>query len=130
MKNSSKWWKDPNRRAEVSMKISNGVRKVLSNTKRRLSLSKQVRNSYRYNLWSQNILCRDNWTCQSCGKYGRFKKNKVKIHVHHKTPLKFFLKGIETLEAALLIEGLFDVTNGVCLCVDCHRNTHKPKCHQ
>jgi hypothetical protein len=56
--------------------------------------------------WKLAVYARDNYTCQHCGK------NHCKIHAHHIKPAKDF----EDLR--------FDISNGICLCVECHKKQH------
>ena len=72
---------------------------ILFNSKKRLS--------YQYRKWRENVLKRDNYTCQKCGI---FNKN---LNVHH---LKSFAKFKELR---------YEINNGITLCIDCHRKIHK-----
>ena len=56
--------------------------------------------------WRKQVFERDNYTCQCCGERGG------KLNAHHKD-------GYNWCE-----ERRFDVTNGVTLCVNCHRTFH------
>ena len=63
------------------------------------------RNNAEYNIWRQQVLARDNYTCQCCGdtKYP---------HVHHIFNYKHY-DGLRT-----------DVDNGITLCQWCHNKYH------
>lgn len=56
--------------------------------------------------WSKQILIRDKFTCQVCRSTG-------KLHAHHILPY-FKYKDLR-----------LDLTNGICLCIKCHRKFHK-----
>jgi 5-methylcytosine-specific restriction endonuclease McrA len=120
MKKFAKWWKDPQRKLEVGLKISNTMRKKLDTGKFK-PIKSIMRSMHNYRLWKLDILKRDNWTCVDCGKYGRYKYNKVKLEVHHLEPFYKITKGIETIEQANNNSLLWDRCNGVVLCVDCHK---------
>jgi len=65
------------------------------------------RNIYGYNDWVYSVFERDNYTCQNCGekKYGN-------LNAHH-------LDGYNWC-----IPRRIDVTNGVALCSECHKEFH------
>lgn len=65
------------------------------------------RNTSEYKKWRQDVLKRDNYTCQRCGR------KDVKLHAHH----------IERFHDC--VEKRTDVSNGVTLCEDCHRLVHR-----
>ena len=62
----------------------------------------KIRNSIEYKNWINNILKRDNYTCQKCGKKGIF------LHIHH---IKHFADNKKQR---------LNLDNGITLCVDCH----------
>jgi len=81
--------------------------------------------------WKLQVLHRDNYTCQECNE------SKVKLHAHH-IVFKSVLLAMcwenlvdqtedSRFEAALSYEPLWDTTNGITLCVDCHKEKHKKK---
>lgn len=63
------------------------------------------RNSPQYRNWRTEVLKRDNFTCQKCGKRGA-------LHVHH---IKHWADNVKYR---------FDVENGITLCKDCHLAEH------
>jgi len=67
----------------------------------------EVRSQSGHAAWRREVFARDNYTCQKCGKRG------VKLQAHHTRPW-FLYDGAR-----------YDVTNGVTLCVRCHRNKHR-----
>jgi len=64
---------------------------------------------------------RDNFTCQLCGQRGG------SLEVHHKIPLSEIIDiyEITTTEEANRVTLLFEITNGVTLCKECHNKVHK-----
>jgi len=59
--------------------------------------------------WSKQVQLRDNYTCQDCGKTG------VYLHAHH------IVKIQECIDSKIE----FDISNGITLCVKCHKHRHK-----
>lgn len=60
-----------------------------------------------YNIFIKSVLARDNYTCQCCNKSG------IELVVHH-------LDGYNWCK-----EKRTDVTNGITLCSECHKNYHQ-----
>lgn len=60
----------------------------------------------RYTAFTRNVLARDKYTCQCCGKVGK------NLEVHH-------LNGYDNF-----VEERLDENNAVTLCTDCHDNFH------
>jgi nitrate/TMAO reductase-like tetraheme cytochrome c subunit len=56
--------------------------------------------------WRKEVYERDSYTCQLCFEKGG------KLHAHHKAPVVAFP------------QFKFDVSNGVTLCVSCHKDLH------
>jgi len=83
-------------------------------------LSKRIKSSFKYGKWRETVFQRDNWTCQKCGKRGG-----TILHPHHKKSLTSILEenNIKTLKDALDCEELWDVNNGITLCINCHKKT-------
>ena len=82
-------------------------------------LDKLIRESLAYKQWRSSCMTRDNWTCKTCNKRG------VELQVHHKKSMCEILKdnNIKRIEEALSCKELFDINNGVTLCLDCHKQT-------
>ena len=59
-----------------------------------------------YVVWRKGVYERDNYTCQVCGKIGG------KLNAHH------------IKEWCNFKELRFDLSNGITLCLPCHKNTH------
>ena len=71
----------------------------------RLKIYKHYKNVY-YKLWREKVFKRDNWTCHWRGK------RHTELHPHHFKSYTYFPKL------------RYDVSNGITLCVPCHRQTH------
>ena len=71
--------------------------------------SSRDRESKSYKEWRERVYERDNWTCQECGKYGG------KLNAHH---IKSYSKHPDLR---------LDVSNGITLCIECHRKKHKKR---
>ena len=69
--------------------------------------NQKIRNSEEYRQWRKEVFERDNFKCQMCGAYG------VKLNAHH---IQRF---------ADCVDGRFEISNGITLCVPCHKNAHK-----
>lgn len=68
-----------------------------------------VRRSGRYKKWRVNVFKRDDYTCQHCRQEGG------ELNAHHIKPFAKYKKL------------RFEITNGLTLCVQCHREEHKQK---
>lgn len=68
-------------------------------------IAKRLRTSPKFKEWREFVFARDNWTCQECGQRGG------KLHPHH-------LKRLSEYP-----ELCYVVSNGITLCVSCHRLT-------
>ena len=77
-------------------------------------ISRQIRLSRKYKDWRKEILIRDKFICQKCGKKG--------IDVHHKILFKDILEKfkIKSYEESLLCDELWNLDNGETLCKKCH----------
>lgn len=64
---------------------------------------------YKYKKWRTDVFKRDNYTCQDCGNKGGY------LHAHH-------LK-----EWAKYPELRYEITNGITLCIQCHKERHRSK---
>lgn len=69
--------------------------------------SQEMRGSQQYKDWRNSVFKRDTYTCQRCGKRGS------DLQAHH---IKTF---------ANYPDLRFTVSNGITLCIDCHKAVHK-----
>lgn len=82
-------------------------------------LYKQVRNSTKADCWSRDILKRDEYTCQKCGKVGGY------LEAHHIVGFKELFREfkIKNFEEAMNTPELWSLNNGITLCKKCHKET-------
>lgn len=69
--------------------------------------NKDYRQSPQYKCWRLSVFERDNYTCQKCSQKGG------KLEAHHIKTFKLY-KNLR-----------FVISNGMALCVKCHKQTHK-----
>ncbi len=76
-----------------------------------------IRTCSKYIQWKIDVLNRDKNTCQICG-------GKINLHVHHIIPFWLLIKenNIKTIEEAKICKKLWDISNGIVLCKECHFN--------
>lgn len=82
-------------------------------------LYRQLRNVLEYRQWRSDIFTRDNFTCQSCGEMGG------RLHAHHLKPLSKIVEDnkINNLKQGMDCQELWNINNGVTLCIKCHSLT-------
>ena len=96
---------------------------VIESTKiSQTALVKLIRSLDEYELWKRAVFLRDHFTCQHCGK--RNGRKRV-IEADHIISLAKLVKeqGIASAEEAKECPVLWDISNGRCLCHDCHELT-------
>lgn len=86
----------------------------------RTKLTILIRNEGEYIEWRKKVFERDYWTCQHCGYRGG------KINAHH---MKHFIdiiieNNITSSSDATGCKELYDIDNGITLCVECHKIEH------
>lgn len=83
------------------------------------SVNLRIRKCYEYRQWVQDVLKRDNYTCQECMNRGG------KLEVHHIKPFAIIVKEnhIKSVDEALNCYELWEYTNAVTLCKPCHKKT-------
>jgi len=84
-------------------------------------INKLLRRMYHtswYRKWRDAVYKRDNYACQKCD-------NDLPIEAHHKVPFSelFNQYNIQTFEEAIECDALWDICNGITLCIDCHNLT-------
>jgi len=86
-------------------------------------LNKQIRMSAPYRICVERVKRRDNYQCTNCHT-----KNK-RLYVHHLDPFIRIVKlyKIRSIYDAYRCERLWDITNMVLLCEDCHKKTDSYK---
>jgi hypothetical protein len=88
------------------------------------ALDKAIRRLPEYDTWKYGVFERDDYTCRECGKRG----GDMESHHDRKTFAQIIKdNNIRTIEDALNCKELWDIDNGVTLCVDCHDKRHTKK---
>jgi len=78
-----------------------------------------IRNCYEYKQWVSSVLMMDNYVCQKCNKRGG------NLEAHHIKEFNtiFHEHKIKSFADAIICSELWDINNGMTLCVDCHDST-------
>ena len=81
-----------------------------------------IRHCFEYIQWRESVFKRDNFTCRKCGdnKGGNLEADHIKTFSEI---LKRY--NIKTLIDAIKCKKLWEISNGMTLCKDCHRNKAK-----
>jgi hypothetical protein len=81
-----------------------------------------IRKLFEYRQWRSDILQRDNYICQECGIRGG------NLEAHHIKPFWKIIKenNIKTKEEAMVCDELWNLNNGITLCVKCHKRSGRP----
>jgi len=79
-------------------------------------LAQRIRDSSKYRIWRLKVFERDKFTCVNCHNIGGI------LNAHHIKKFYIILKEkkVKTLEEADNCKELWDVNNGVTLCIKCH----------
>jgi 5-methylcytosine-specific restriction endonuclease McrA len=106
------------------------MKKVMENPENRIRISNKLRKEtykialslrqcFKYRKWREEIYNRDNWTCQECGIRGG------KLHAHHKIRFADLIieNKIQSFEQGFNCLKLWNINDGITLCVKCHRKT-------
>ncbi len=83
--------------------------------------NKELRNFIKFIGWSRKVLKRDSYTCERCKNRGG------KLVAHHIISLSYIRDyfNINTIKEAEKYDILYDTSNGVTLCENCHNMYHK-----
>jgi len=83
-----------------------------------------IRTFPEYKRWVKSIFSRDVFSCKLCGN-----SPSNKIVVHHIKSFSVILSenNITSVDKALACSDLWDTSNGITLCVSCHKKTHRHK---
>lgn len=86
-------------------------------------IDKLCRRMKEYFQWRSDVFTRDKWTCMTCGING------VYLTVHHIVGFSKIIKeeNIKNISDAQKCSRLWDITNGITLCEDCHKLTDNYK---
>lgn len=79
-----------------------------------------LRGNFKYRQWRSDVFTRDKFTCVECGEIGR------ELNAHHVQSFSNIMQEYEitTLEQGLRCEKLWNINNGITLCVRCHSRLH------
>lgn len=83
------------------------------------SIANKIRGLFKYSEWREKILQRDNFICQECGC-------NINLDIHHIKELSTIIKenNINTIEEGNICDDLWDINNGITLCIHCHAEKH------
>ena len=86
------------------------------------TLPKQIRSMVQCKEWTRYCMVRDSFTCQACGD-----SRGGNLQVHHcKTVLTIIKENnISSTQEAAEIAELWDINNGITLCINCHIEIHR-----
>lgn len=82
-------------------------------------INKLIRGNERYITWRSDVWKRDNFICSKCG-------SNSKLHAHHVILLSKIIvdNNIKTIYDALKCDDVWDISNGITVCEDCHTELH------
>lgn len=88
------------------------------------SLRYKIRNSWEGQKWRKAIIERDEYQCQHCGEAEH-------LDIHHIKEFADIMKenNIQSMEEGIQCEELWNINNGITLCVHCHAEEHPNKKH-
>jgi len=83
------------------------------------NFTQQLRSIPEYNIWRQKIINKDNNSCRNCGV-------EENLEAHHIVEFSTLIKdyNITAIEQAVATVELWDINNGMTLCVHCHAEEH------
>lgn len=89
------------------------------------SIIRRIRGSWEHAKWKQHVAIKDNFTCKKCGV-----TSTSDLQAHHVKPFHVLLKEAVTYmpllhpySAAMAYTPMWNVSNGIMLCVSCHKKT-------
>lgn len=87
-------------------------------------INKLVRGCFLYRQWVSDIFERDNYTCVWCGVRSK-KGTPIVLNAHHIKSFAMILRenNIKTTEEAEKCQELWNINNGLTLCLHCHKLT-------
>jgi plasmid stability protein len=102
---------------KIRSKLSGSLHWNWKGGKTKLSLA--LRACTKYKNWRTSVFERDHYQCQNCGQIGG------DLEADHIIPFSELIEltGVKTLEDALHVLLLWDLTNGRTLCHKCHKET-------
>lgn len=111
---------------EQKIKIGNSNRKKHKDNV--TPVKNLIRSQFLYREWRAKIYERDDYTCQVCGERSKAGKRK-EIHAHHIKHLADIIREFEikTIQDAQNCGELWEINNGITMCVDCHKMAHNWK---
>lgn len=86
------------------------------------SLASYIRHSTEYRRWESNVRQKDKHLCQACGATAN-------LHIHHIKPFKNILRQyrLTNMREARNCWELWDLHNGILLCIACHGSIESKK---
>lgn len=87
-------------------------------------LNQSIRGLPEYAVWRMEVFRRDGWMCQECGAKNQAGKKYV-FDADHIIPLHKLISEnqITTIDDAISCSHLWSISNGRCLCRQCHKET-------
>ena len=93
------------------------------------SFRKSLHGSSQYRQWRLNIFKRDNYTCRECFKRGGYLEahhiKRIIIIIREAIPNYKDLRGFQIKNRLIEYEPLWDLNNGLTLCLNCHKKECK-----
>lgn len=111
--------------SKVKMSIAASKRRGVLNNRWRggiTPLINKIRSLHQYKKWENDVIYRDNYTCQKTKII--YKKYKLVVHHIHNFASIIKENNITTVEQALQCEQLWDINNGITLSKESHKEFH------
>jgi 5-methylcytosine-specific restriction endonuclease McrA len=83
-------------------------------------IQRQIRSNFLYRLWRSDVFIRENYTCQDCYVHGGY------LEAHHIKPVSSIIAEncIRTLIELIECSEMWNINNGITLCLRCHKKRH------